>query len=85
MSVELTSSSQSGVCSFGIGDFKAPQQQLEPPLRQPLLPPIEGLQPLDILHIQVVLYKSLVKEPNTACALSVVMAQSGWKSGYHAL
>ena len=74
---ELTSSSQSRVCGFSIGDFQAPQEQLKPPLREPLLPPIEGLQPLDILHVQVVLYESLVEVPDAACAFSVVMAQSG--------
>lgn len=70
-SAELTSGSQSSVGGFRVGNFQAPQEELKTPLREPLLPPIEGLQPIDILHVQVILYKTLIKVAYTACMFNV--------------
>ena len=73
----LTSGSQSSICGLRVGDFQAPQEELKAPLREPLLPPIEGLQPVDILHIQVILYETLIEVADTACMFGVFVARWG--------
>ena len=64
----VTSSSQRSICGLSIGNFQSPQQELKAPLWKPLLAPVEGFQPLHILHIQVILYEALIKVAHTTCA-----------------